>query len=377
MLENIPANEPQQIQHIVELTMQQFRMRYPGDKRVLRGVHAKAHGCVTATFEVLPVIDESLRQGVFSVPGKKYSALVRFSNASTQVTPDSTPGTNGGPPAHGSRGMAIKLLGVEGTILEPAHGAPTQDFLMVNHPVFAFANVEDYEVLSRALLFDGKDSPVPFFTERLPPKDSILPPPGFTLTPTSSQQRALETCTLVQRIRSASDTATPLPAFQVPPARPVANDYFRASPFLFGPAQVMRFCVRPRSRSTDEPQVSSPNYMRTALVERLRDQAAGEVVFDFAVQVRAAGSINSDVDIENASRAWPDTFPFVPVATLAIALQEFDTEELRERCERLVFTPWHCLEAHRPLGGINRLRRAVYEASAKFRNLPKEPAVVD
>lgn len=367
MLENIPADEPQQIQHIVELTMQQLQMRYPGDKRMLRGVHAKDHGCVTATFEVLPDIAENLRQGVFTQPGKKYSALVRFSNASTLVTPDSTPGANGGPPSHGSRGMAIKLLGVEGPIVEPAHGAPTQDFLMVNQPVFAFANVEDYEVLSRVLV-DHKDDPRPFFGERLPPTG--------TKPTTPSQMRAVETAGIVASIRSANVGSTP-PAFQPPPASPVDNDYFGASPFMFGPDQVMRFRVHPLSRSTDEPQVSDPNYLRTALIKRLNDQQAGEVIFQFEVQVRSADCIDPDVDIENASHAWPDTFPFVPVATLTIPLQEINSPELHVRCERLMFSPWHCLEAHRPLGGINRLRRAVYEASAKFRNLPKEPAAVD
>ena len=31
------------------------------------------------------------------------------------------------------------------------------------------------------------------------------------------------------------------------------------------------------------------------------------------------------------------------------------------------FSPWHGLAAHQPLGAINRLRRAIYEASAGFR----------
>ncbi len=365
MLENIPVDEATQIQNIVASTIQQLQHRYPGDKRVLRGVHAKDHGCVTATFHVLPGIAENLRQGVFATPGKTYSALVRFSNAATLVTPDSTPGTGGGPPAHGSRGMAIKLLGVEGPMLGPIHGpVATQDLLMVNQPAFAFANVEDYEVLSR-ILADPNGNARQFFAERLPPPE--------TTDPTASQVRALETAGLVARIQSASVTAVP-PAFQPPPASPVDNDYFGAAPYLLGPDQVMRFRMRPTTRSTAEPNVADPNYLRTALVNRLQDKGAGDVVFHFEVQVRSANSINPDKDIENASHAWPDSFPFVHVATLMIPLQEFNTPELRERCERLVFTPWHGLEAHRPLGGINRLRRAVYEASAMFRNLPKEPA---
>lgn len=365
MLENIPADEQKQIEHIVQLTMQQLQNRYPGDKRVLRGVHAKDHGCVTATFEVLPDLAENLRQGVFAQPGKKYSALVRFSNASTLVTPDSSPGKSGSV-EHGSRGMAVKLLGVQGSFVEPVHGAPTQDFLMINQPVFAFANVEDYELLSQVLVED-RDVPDAFFGKRLHP----------ALPPSPQKQHAAETLEIVKRIKSTS-TGTDPKAFQTPPASPVDNDYFSASPFMLGPDQVMRFRVRPVSRSLDEPNVSEPNYLRTALIKRLGDQNAGCVVFHFEVHARPASSIDPDKDIENASHPWEETSTdYQHVATLTIPLQEFNTAEMKERCERLVFTPWHCLQAHRPLGGINRLRRAVYQASAKFRNLPKEPAAVD
>ena len=371
MLENIPAEEAQQIRNIADLTIQQLHYRYPGERRVLRGVHAKDHGCVNATFHVLSDIAETMRHGVFTKPGKAYSALVRFSNASTVVAQDSTPGENGGPPAHGSRGMAIKLLGAKGTPLENAHGPLTQDFLMINQPVFAFANVEDYEVLSQVLLETlkaGKEDPGPFFVRRLPVPNSGTPP-------TASQLRALNTFRLIKRIRSSTsepDTG----AFQPPPASPVDNDYFGAAPFLLGPDQVMRFRVRPRSRSTEEPNVHDPNYLRTALVKRLSRETQGEVVFDFEVQARPAACIDPDLHIENASREWleSEAGKFHPVATLTIPLQEVDTPELRVRCERLVFTPWHGLEAHRPLGGINRMRKSVYEASAMFRNLPKEPS---
>jgi len=32
-----------------------------------------------------------------------------------------------------------------------------------------------------------------------------------------------------------------------------------------------------------------------------------------------------------------------------------------------LFSPWHGLAAHRPLGGIMRVRKAVYEEAKKFR----------
>ena len=158
--EKIPAEEATQIDNITRLTIEQLKSRYSGDKPVLRGVHPKDHGCVKATFEVLDTIPEALRIGVFSKPGRKYPAWIRFSNAAVLVSPDSPMGK------HGSRGMAIKLMGVNGTPLLDDDGPVTQDFLMVNHPVFAFANVEDYEAISQILLKD-KDNPARFFAERI------------------------------------------------------------------------------------------------------------------------------------------------------------------------------------------------------------------
>ncbi len=203
-IEKIPADESQQIRHIVDLTIRQLQMRYPGGKPVLRGVHPKSHGCVTAEFEVMDNLPDNLRHGVFAVPGRKYSSMVRFSNAATLVAPDSNRGPNG--IEHGSRGMAIKLLGVEGTPLGHVNGGQTQDFLMINQPVFAFANVEDYEVLSRVLV-EQNDNPLPFFAERLPKKDG--PPP------TPSQLRAMKTAGIVAQIRASGVTATPQ-LFRIP-----------------------------------------------------------------------------------------------------------------------------------------------------------------
>ena len=113
--------------------------------------------------------------------------------------------------------------------------------------------------------------------------------------------------------------------------------------------------------------------MRTALKKRLSECSGNPVVFEFKVWVRPISEITKpEVEIEDATQDWPATGDeYKTVATLTIEPQDFDTPERREECEQLVFTPWHALEAHRPLGGINRLRRAVYDASVMFRKLPK------
>jgi hypothetical protein len=64
----------------------------------------------------------------------------------------------------------------------------------------------------------------------------------------------------------------------------------------------------------------------------------------------------------------------VTVARITIPPQDFDTDARRQACENLVFTPWHSVTEHQPIGGINRLKLKVYEASAALRHFPKEPA---
>ena len=47
--------------------------------------------------------------------------------------------------------------------------------------------------------------------------------------------------------------------------------------------------------------------------------------------------------------------------------QEIDTEQQQAMCRQLAFNVWHAIADHRPLGGINRLRREVYPISAAWR----------
>jgi hypothetical protein len=58
------------------------------------------------------------------------------------------------------------------------------------------------------------------------------------------------------------------------------------------------------------------------------------------------------------------------VARITIPPQDINASERVEACEALAFSPWHGLAEHRPLGSINRLRRAVYEKSVELRGCP-------
>ncbi|MCY2966469.1 MAG: catalase family protein [Planctomycetota bacterium] len=359
-LEQIPPEEAAQIENIVRLTVAQMKNRYPGLKPVLRGVHPKDHGCVTATFRISDSLPEELRVGVFAKPGQEYQAWIRFSNAFPLVKDDSTA------TEHGSRGMAIKLMNVKGTSPVKTDEPMTQDFLLLNHPVFSFANVEDYEALSEVLLTD-KEIADRFFTDRIKMKNGK---PDLTIPMTL---RAVRSAGIIRRIRSLSVTANP-PAYQTPPASPADNQYFSAAPFLFGPDKVMKCSAKPTARSEAAPNVTDPDYLRTALLKQLTGADAKEIVFEFQVQIRTKADLAGKIEteIEDACFEWDQSkYPFVTVARIVIPPQDFNTDERKRQCESLFFTPWHTLVEHQPIGGINRMRLGVYEASSAFRHLLK------
>lgn len=339
-----PDGEAAQIEETAELTKQLLDMRYPGPQKKLRGVHPKSHGCVKAHFEVLPDLDETLQAGLFAEPGGKYDAWIRFSNASVRVEPDLKDGQNG------SRGMAIKVLDVGGETLIDDEGKQNQDFLMINTPAFAFANVEDYLRLSKIIL--EKNDVADFFFAPLQ-----VDIPGIT---GEQKLRILNSFKVVQMIKAK------------PVANPLEVGYFSASPFLFGPDRVMKFSAAPEGG--EKPQVApgnpSDDYLREALSETLEGNV--DVVFDFKVQVRGK---EEELGIEDATSIWDENqFPFVTVAKITIRAPQRDinTPMALERCENLVFNPWHSLADHQPLGGINRLRKPVYLSSAEHRGAADE-----
>lgn len=73
--------------------------------------------------------------------------------------------------------------------------------------------------------------------------------------------------------------------------------------------------------------------------------------------------------IEDASVQWPEELsPYVTVARLDVAPQaSWDDAKVDEIDDGMAFSPWHGLAAHRPLGGVMRVRKPSYEMSADFR----------
>jgi hypothetical protein len=357
--EALPAktDEAAQIGQIIDLTTRLMERRY-GDSLARRGVHPKDHGCVKASFTVKSDLPEAYRVGVFAEPGKKYDAWIRFSNAAQLVSADFGKG------GASSRGMAIKLMGVNGATLLDEPGAKTQDFLLINQPMFAFADVSTYLKVTQLQLRLNDDSDKIFKT-----LFGVLPDPGFPPIAPMTPEEIRKTQAIAQTIGS-SKLGNPLDA-----------QYFSAAPFLFGKDRVAKFSAAPRgSPNTPFPATLSDNFLREALKKSLdvTNKDAKPAEFVFQVQIRPDGLKFDDpaFPIEDASAEWKadGAAKFQDVAVIAIPPQDFDNPLRITECEHLAFTPWHGLDEHQPLGGINRLRLGVYTASSKRRAQTQEPS---
>jgi hypothetical protein len=339
-VEIYPSDEPEDICQAIQALEAILEKNRARSGQFQREVHVKAHGCATGEFRVLPNLPVELAQGVFAEE-RTFSAVARFSNAASQPQPDFVPD---------GRGMAIKLFDVEGERLDSeASGARTQDFVMVNHPVFFAANVKDFLRFERVLAV-GKNEKLATVT------DAIT---GGAWNPLHWHWReALTTLQIAGHL----------------PAHPASNTYFSMAPIRFG-----KYVAKYRAKPAGDVLGSvanlvtrlgtRPDALRLMLEETLRSQ---QVLFEFQVQLRTSART---MPVEDATVPWPEgESPYRTVALFLIPRQEIDTEQTKVVCKQLSFNVWHAVADHRPLGGINRLRREAYPISAAWRRRGTDPA---
>ena len=93
--------------------------------------------------------------------------------------------------------------------------------------------------------------------------------------------------------------------------------------------------------------------------------AQQDIEMDFLVQVQTDPH---RMPIENAAVRWPERLsPWVPVATLRLPRQRFDSPAQFAFAKNLSLNPWHCIAEHRPLGNQSRARRRMYWELSRLR----------
>lgn len=330
--ESVPPDEADDIEQIVEILVQRLRQHFETAGVYQRDVHVKGHGCAQAEFRVLTDLPPALSQGLFA-RAHSYPATVRFSNSAPFVQSDLLPD---------GRGLAIQVRDVPSEGLScPSGSPPTQDFLMANNPTFIARDVKDYRRFEEARL-RARDQPVLL--------GSLLA--SGMWNPIRGRWREVLAAARVAAQR---------------PSHPASYTYFSMVPIRFG-EYIAKYRVTPTAVRLPSllRQVAwlatRPHAMRRMLEETLRRQ---ELLFEFQVQLRTR---ERSMPIEDATIAWPESeSPYRTVAHLVLPRQDLSSLPQQQECEGCSFNVWNALVEHRPLGGINRLRRRIYAISAACR----------
>jgi catalase len=296
-----------------------------GRRPALRNAHAMDTGCVKAIFRVNKNLPPELRQGVFSKE-QDYDAWIRFSHANPEITTPRWPG---------GRGMAVKLIGIEGPKL--LDETDSQDFIMINQPSF-FINEPQHYLNALTVFHSG----------------------GF-----AKQLWSLTTMNWSERLRASKTNFSWL-------ANPLFAQYWSTTAYRLGakdgPKTAIKFSAKPRLASTPSfigkwSTILRPGFnLKNELAKTI---AKSEMSFDFYIQ--RFRSLDS-TPVEDATVEWTeDAARLEPVAQIIIPRQEVLSEERNRFCENLSFNPWHALPEHKPLGVTNRIRRRIYLDSKKCR----------
>ncbi len=294
----------------------------------LNSSRSKCHGAVRAELSIHDDLPPPLQHGLFARP-RRYRAWVQFTTCGAPHAPDLE--------LLAPLNMNVKLLGVPGPKLldDERH---THDLIASSVPTSATPDVRADAQLQGEIL---RGTPLFYFFNRTNPH--VL---DF----------------LMQLLWNHAHPS------------PLECDYFSGLPSLLGEGQAMKFMwksrVPGRSRLPGLLRRPSPDYLRENMARILSDQPAE---FELLVQLQTDPH---RMPIEDGTVMWPEHMsPHVPVATLRIPQQTFDSPGQLAFAEELHFTPWHAIAAHRPLGSQNRARRRTYWELSRWReaHAPSSP----
>jgi catalase len=288
-----------------------------------RGVNTKSHAGVRAEFIVDPNLPEEFRVGVFREP-RRYPAWIRYSSTLPDPLPDKVPDL---------RGMAVKLMDVDGPKLLPAdRDGKTHDFIFITPQTFFTSTPEDFYKFALTGAMNSKKTLADYW--------NIL---TFMLS-----HPAVAACIF--------NAQTKIPSL-------LEANWYSATPYLFG-SRAVKYSLRPwLAPRTAMPAKSRNNYLREDLVHKLRDAEAG---FDFRIQFQLDPYKQP---IEDALVVWKkQDSPWHKIGTILLPKQEIDSPEQMLFCEHLSMNPWRCIAEHRPLGGVNRSRQRIYYDGSAYRH---------
>jgi hypothetical protein len=318
----------EQFGKILDTTSQDYQ-------HAVRAVHAKAHGIAKGKLTIKDGLPAELAQGLFARPGS-YEAILRISTNAGDILDDAIALP---------RGLALKVLGIEGERLAGSEGDTTQDFIMVNGPTFA---AKDAKAFLKNLTMLSKTTDVAEGGKKV--LSSVLQATNTVLSAVGIDSAA------IKQLGGA------------PQAHPLGETYYSQTPYRFGEyiAKWQLAPVSPALTSFTGEVIDIAGRPDAIREEVRRGLIEGGGTWELRVQ------LNTDLDkmpIEDPTQVWDEKeSPFRPVATLEVPAQLAWERGASDRLDdALSYNIWHGLAAHQPLGGVNRARNDPYRRSAGFR----------
>lgn len=346
-------NEDEDSRAVVESMARVNKIMFERYRHAVRDAHAKNHGILRGELEIYDNLPEHLAQGLFKEP-RKYPVIIRFSTAPGMIEPDKK---------SSQRGMAIKIIGVEGEkFLAEDKDALTQDFLLVNYPIIPTGTVKDY------------------LDQQKKVEEYINTPELF-----QSVQGAM--LVAGRKIKNLIGKEEDPNHFSIPGSHILGDRYFSMAAIRYGD-YVAKISIAPKSENVaslhgkdmdEDLMKSEPESFLTTIVKNFFENQTA--VYELSAQ------LCTDLEkmpVEDGSVQWlEEDSPFQAIASLTISPQNtFSPERRVYGDDVLSFNPFHCLPEHRPLGNIMRVRKLAYETSSKYRHhmnaAPRiEPKTID
>lgn len=330
-------DEDRLVREIIDSVARQGQKVFDKHRHALRGAHAKGHGGLKGELTVYDNLPDHLAQGLFREP-RTYPVMIRFSTVPGDLMPDGL---------SCFRGIGVKAIGVAGPkLLETEPDALTQDFLMINSPIFPSGNIARFlpeQLLQEKVVVSAPEEAQQLFGTVARSINAVTEKVGIPLYPSALGLTQPETHIL-------------------------GETYYTSAALRYGD-YVAKLSMVPRSASL-QPLVGkridtqNPSALRDLIVEFFRQQSA-----EYELRVQLCTNLET-MPIEDASAQWSEQeSPYQPIAKLTIPMQEAYSPARQVYVDDVLsFNAWHCIAEHQPLGSIQRLRKQVYEASSRFRH---------
>lgn len=280
---------------------------------MMRFNQVKTHACLHGVFLVGKDIAPELQQGIFS-PGARYPVTARFASAKNWDDREKD-----------FRGLSLKLSATPGEALWGESGVT--DFVLNSYQQLFAATPEHFLSFVEAT---ADDQLWRYF---------INPRHWYSLP-------------IVLNGRSRNNSVLEI-------------NYYSTTAYRLGreTQQAVKYAVSPcGSRPVMGFDGRDRDFLSANIGRHLDQQAA---CFRFGIQPQTNAK---SMPIENAAARWSQRdSPFQQVATITFSSQQLFGEDSVASCENLTFNPWQVSADHQPLGGINRVRKAVYSEIGRFR----------